>query len=995
MPPTSSPFSQWSVRTFLAWLVLACLLPGVIGAIALFIYQYREGRAEFERSTIQTARALVQAVDHHLLRVQTLALILAADEALARQDFARFHRHAREAIALSGLATNIVVRDRSGRQLVNTAIDIGRPLLATPAPEQVRGVFETGRPTISDVFIGPVLRRPVMSVDVPVFIDGKVAYAVGAGILPEQFNAILQAQNLPPDWIAGVVDRTGTLLGRTHAPETFVGQKATDELLRRLQASPEGSLPVTTGEGTPVLAFYSRSAVTGWGVLIGVPRQALNAAFGWEFALLALGVAALFGVGLILAWLMGGRLAGAVNSLIAPALALGDGGSAPVPSIHVKEAAEVAEAIARAADLLKERAAIIEARNTELAEAHMLAKFGTWHWNLESGEVTASESMRRIFGRELPPFRETRGTLLTVESWEKVKAASQQAVETGGYDLELQAYHANGSALWVRAKCAAVRDAQGRVVALRGALQDITEQKRAERALQDSERRLALALEAGRSAVWELDVATGALTGDERLYSMYGYGPDQLKTLADWEAIVHDEDRPGIAGRVDDVMQGKTQRYSFEARIRCSDGSWRWNLTEALVAERDARGQPLRVVGTHSDIDARKRAEESLRQERSRLQAIIDNSPLLIMVKDLESRVVLANKAIYENLQVPPREKLIGHTIFEAFPQDVAEARWVNDLAAMAEDGMVRAEETIRHVDGTWHTYVTVRFPVHDIETDALIGVCAISTDISDRKEAEAEVQRLNADLERRVEERTAELERANDALLHSNMELRHFAHATAHDLQTPLRSIAGFAQLLQREVGDMGNDRVQEYSSLVIGNTKRLQTLIESLLAYTRLDTQGLPFEPVDMGVVAEEVISSLAFLIRETGAEVRCGPLPTVAVDRIQMAQVLQNLIENGIKYNRSEIPRISITGEFQQDRWLFSVTDNGVGIDPKFHARIFEVFRRLHSYQQVAGSGIGLALCRRIVERHGGRIWVESRPGEGSTFYFTLPAGKQELA
>lgn len=300
-------------------------------------------------------------------------------------------------------------------------------------------------------------------------------------------------------------------------------------------------------------------------------------------------------------------------------------------------------------------------------------------------------------------------------------------------------------------------------------------------------------------------------------------------------------------------------------------------------------------------------------------------------------------------------------------------------------------EETIRHQDGTWHTYVTVRFPVRDIETQALIGVCAISTDITDRKEAEAEVLRLNTDLERRVEERTAELEQSNEALLNSNLELKNFAHAAAHDLQTPLRSIAGFAQLLQREVQDVRNDRVQEFSSLVIDNTKRLQALIDNLLAYTRLETQGLPFEPVDMRRVADEVMVSLNMLIQETGAEVHCGPLPTLAVDRVHIAQVLQNLVENGIRYNHSIPPRVSILSEFQQDRWLFSVADNGMGIDPKFHERIFEIFRRLHSYHQVAGSGIGLALCRRIVERHGGRIWVESRPGEGSTFYFTLPVRK----
>lgn len=146
-------------------------------------------------------------------------------------------------------------------------------------------------------------------------------------------------------------------------------------------------------------------------------------------------------------------------------------------------------------------------------------------------------------------------------------------------------------------------------------------------------------------------------------------------------------------------------------------------------------------------------------------------------------------------------------------------------------------------------------------------------------------------------------------------------------------------------------------------------------------------------MRQLVDQVLAGLDVLIHETGAEVSCGQLPTLPADRLQMGQVLQNLIENGIKYNRSSPPRVSVTAECQDSKWVFAVADNGIGIDPRHHERIFEIFRRLHTYTQVPGTGIGLALCRRIVERHGGRIWVESRPGEGSTFYFTLPERKPE--
>jgi diguanylate cyclase (GGDEF)-like protein len=478
--PAPTSVSLWSVRTFLICLVLACLLPGVIGATLLFHYQYQEGRSQLGKNTRQTARALVQTVDSHLHKAQAVAQALSTADSLTRHDFARFHQRAREAVALAELGTNVVLRDEAGRQLLNTAVDFGRPINFQAAPEQVRNVFATGKPTVSDVFIGPVLKRPLISVDVPVIINGKVPYALGVGILPEQFNALLKAQGLPSDWVAAVFDRTGTIVGRTHSPERFVGHKGSPELLQSMRQSPEGSLETTTVEGIFVLSSYSLSPTTHWGVAIGIPRQSLEGALVRTLSLLVGGVAALFGIGLVLAWFMGGRIARSVKALTIPAIALGSGASAPVPQVHIKEAAEVAQAIGRAADLLKERAA-------ELTQAHILARFGNWSWNLVTGEVKTSDSLRDIYGREVPPFPEQRGTLLTIESWERVNAASQQVVLTGkGYDLELEVNHSSGETIWINSKCDAVRNEKGEVVALRGAAQDITERKRAEQRIRDA-----------------------------------------------------------------------------------------------------------------------------------------------------------------------------------------------------------------------------------------------------------------------------------------------------------------------------------------------------------------------------------------------------------------------------------------------------------------------------------------------------------------------------
>ena len=466
------------------WLVLACLLPGVIGAVALFVNEYRAGREQQKKDTIQTARALVQAVDYHLLRVQAIAQALSRADSLLSGDFSRFHQHARETLALAGLSTNVVLRDEYGRQLLNTAVDYYKPLPPLAAPEQVRGVFATGKPTISEVFIGPVLKRPVISVDVPVVLNDEVVYVLGIGILPAHFDSLLKAQNLPSKWVAGVFDSKGTIIGRTHASEQYVGRKANARLLQAMTESSEGSLAVTTQEGFDVLSFFSRSPVTNWTVSIGIPRGLAEAELMRTLSLLAIGVIVLFGSGLVMAWFMGGRIARSVQALTVPAVALGEGVAAPVPRVHIKEAAEVASAIGRAARLLQDRA-------DELAEAHRLARFGTWHWDLVTDEITFSDSLREVFGRNVPAFQDMRDTVLPLESWDRFNDALQEVKRDGkDCDLEVQAIHASGEPIWVNVKAEAVLNELGEVVALRGMIQDVTERKQAADLLRESEEKL-------------------------------------------------------------------------------------------------------------------------------------------------------------------------------------------------------------------------------------------------------------------------------------------------------------------------------------------------------------------------------------------------------------------------------------------------------------------------------------------------------------------------
>jgi light-regulated signal transduction histidine kinase (bacteriophytochrome) len=240
---------------------------------------------------------------------------------------------------------------------------------------------------------------------------------------------------------------------------------------------------------------------------------------------------------------------------------------------------------------------------------------------------------------------------------------------------------------------------------------------------------------------------------------------------------------------------------------------------------------------------------------------------------------------------------------------------------------------------------------------------------------------------ELRFEELARELQRANTELGRSNADLEQFAYAASHDLQEPLRMVASFTRLLKDRYAGRLDPEADEFIGFAVDGATRMQALINDLLTYSRVNRQGGPPELVDCRLVFEDAVANLRAAVAEGGALVTRGALPVVRGDRGQLVMLLQNLIGNAIKFRGEEPPRVHVAGRPAGRGWLIAVEDNGLGIDPKFAERVFVIFQRLHSRGKYPGTGIGLALCKRIVERHGGRIWVEPRPQGGSVFYFTL--------
>lgn len=255
-------------------------------------------------------------------------------------------------------------------------------------------------------------------------------------------------------------------------------------------------------------------------------------------------------------------------------------------------------------------------------------------------------------------------------------------------------------------------------------------------------------------------------------------------------------------------------------------------------------------------------------------------------------------------------------------------------------------------------------------EADEIVGAVLTFRDVTERRAAE-----------QALETRARELAR-------SNADLEQFAYVASHDLQEPLRAVVSYLQLLERRYRAQLDERADRYIGHAVDGARRMQALINDLLTYSRVGRRGEELAPVDAEAMLDRVLASLRVAIEESGATVTHDPLPTVVVDATQFGQLLQNLVGNGIKFRGEDPPRVHVSAEREDDAWLFSVRDNGIGIAPEYRERVFVLFQRLHGRDEYAGTGIGLAVCKKIVERHGGTLWVESAPGGGSTFRFTIP-------
>ncbi len=673
--------------------------------------------------------------------------------------------------------------------------------------------------------------------------------------------------------------------------------------------------------------------------------------------------ASAIGLGLLLGWQATRAVTRPLAALRHAAHAIGHGDlTQPVAVVGAREFVRLGaemDAMRRQLQARSDELAASEARFRALAEhgsdlVCVLAPDGA--------ALYGSPSYARILGAPIEDLHQGAGGPLAAihpDDRAHVHAALAACVMEGRPSMTLTCRHRHADGSWRTLECVATNRLAD--PAVRGVIvtsRDVTARAEAEERLRTSEERLRTLITHLPIILFALD-ADGVFTlSDGAGLATVGVAPGQVvgRPYRDVHAA-----HPEILEHLGRALVGEEVSFLRRAGERTFDAR--------ATPLRDARGGVTGVIGVCVDVTDRVRAEEALAAERSFRDAVLDHVQAGIVACDAEGALTLFNRTTralhgLPEEPLPPEQWADHYNLYGPDGRTPLRPEEIPLFRALRGEQVRDAEMVIVPTGAAPRTLLASGQAIRD-PAGRMIGAVVAMHDITARKRMEAELERSNADLQQ-------------------------FAYVASHDLQEPLRTITSYLTLLQRRYqGKLGED-ADEFIGFATDGAQRMSALIKAVLAYSRVGTHGGAFGPTDCGALVAAAVANLEARVAESGARVVYDALPAVHGDAAQLGQLFQNLIGNALKFTRPDTPpRVRVEAERQDDRWLVRVTDNGIGIAPAHAGRIFQMFGRLHTRTEYEGTGIGLAVCQRIVERHGGRIWVESAPGQGAAFLFTLPA------
>ena len=499
----------------------------------------------------------------------------------------------------------------------------------------------------------------------------------------------------------------------------------------------------------------------------------------------------------------------------------------------------------------------------------------------------------------------------------------------------------------------------------RSILTDVTGRKRVEDALKESEDRFRTLADNVPQLEWMADATGFIFWYNKQWYDYTGTTPEQMEGWG-WQSV-HD---PEVLPKVLEQWKASIatgQPFDMVFPLRRADGDFRPFLTRVLPVM-DDHGNVVRWFGTNTDITNELATKRIIEDERARLQAVLDTLPTGVVIADASGKMIEMNDATKQiwGMDAPLVDSVDQYVEYKGWHLDTGERYKAEDwaLARALTKGETIVGEVIdiERFDGERATILNSAAPIKN-QIGKIIGGVVTVQDVT-------------------------EIRRAEENLRRSNEELQQFAYVASHDLQEPLRMVISYLTMLERRQKDKLDADAQEYIQYAVEGGKRMKELIDDLLAYSRVDTAANAFQTVEMNDLVERTLQLLKVPIEESGAIISVDILPSIDADESQIIQVVQNLIGNAIKFHGTERPRVRISAMSGPREWIFSVSDNGIGLNTEYSDRIFQMFQRLHTKEQYQGTGVGLAIAKRIIDRHGGRIWVESEEGEGATFFFTIP-------